>query len=200
MMYRIAHVLFNIVNFFWFRLKVIGKENIPKKGGRAVVCPNHTYWYDPLLVDTIFPAAHPPHWMAKAEIFSNWFNRWILKEMHVFPVDRHHVSVATLKTAMGYLRADKALGIFPEGTRVHKGEHVKPADGFIVFALKTRSPIIPVYIDATYKFRSRTTVIIGKPISLTAYYGKKVNSKETRALAEKILAEIYALKDEEKTD
>lgn len=196
MMYYIAHVLFNIVNFFWFKLKVIGKENIPKDG-RAVVCPNHTYWYDPLLVDTIFPMKHPPHWMAKAEIFSGKFVNWVLKNMHVFPVDRHHVSVKTLKTSLGYLKRDEALGIFPEGTRVAKGEHVKPADGFIVFALKTHSPIIPIYIDATYRFRSQTTVIIGKPIELTEYYGKKLNSKEIDALGVKILDEIYALKQKE---
>ncbi|WP_281672474.1 lysophospholipid acyltransferase family protein [Pseudoramibacter alactolyticus] len=192
MIYRIAHWLFRLVNWCWINVSVEGRENIPKSG-RAVVCANHTYWYDPLLIDTIFPIRRPIYWMAKKEIFSGRFVSWILTKVHVFPVDRHHVSVETLKTTLGYLRNDEQIGIFPEGTRVKKGQKVKPADGFVVFAQKTRAPILPVHITGEYKWRGKVKVTIGEPIWLTEYYGKKMRSEESEAVSEHIMAQIYAL-------
>lgn len=193
MIYRIAHVLFNIVNFFWLNITVEGVENVPKDS-RAVICPNHMYWYDPLLIDTLIKKpVRPVNFMAKAEIFSNKFVNWILKEVHVFPVERHKVSMTTLRTAMGILNDDHLLGIFPEGTRVKPGEKVKPADGFIFFALKTHSPIVPVHIQGSYKFRGKIKVVFGKPIELTEYYGKRLSAKENEALGQKILDQIYSL-------
>ncbi len=113
--------------------------------------------------------------------------------MNVFPVDRHRVSVETLKTTLGYLRNDEQIGIFPEGTRVKKGDKVKPADGFIVFAQKTHAPILPVHITGEYKWRGKVTVTIGEPIWLTEYYDKKMRSEESQALSERIMTQIYAL-------
>ncbi|MCH4072644.1 lysophospholipid acyltransferase family protein [Pseudoramibacter sp.] len=193
MIYRIAHVLFNIVNFFWLNITVEGEENVPDTG-RAVICANHMYWYDPLLIDTVIKRPiRPVNFMAKAEIFKNKFVNWILKEVHVFPVERHKVSMTTLRTAMGILNNDELLGIFPEGTRVKPGQKVKPADGFLFFALKTKSPIVPVHIDGSYKFRGKIRVTFGKPIELKEYYGKRLTAQQNEKIGQEILDQIYQL-------
>ena len=95
--------------------------------------------------------------------------------------------------AKNYLESELVVGIFPEGTRVKEGERIPPASGFIVFAVKTKSPIIPVRIKGEYRFRHKIDVIIGEPIFLTDYYGKKIPEAEIQKLGEEIMDKIYSL-------
>lgn len=57
-----------------------------------------------------------------------------------------------------------------------------------MLAVKTRAPILPMYISENKGFRCRATVIIGKPFLPD---GKE---KDYGAIADDILHRIYALK------
>jgi len=191
MMYKIGRFVVYIMIYLLYKLTVIGKENIPKTGS-ALICPNHISNYDPLAVACI--TAREIHYMAKAELFKNPFLGWFLRKVHAFPVNRNEVSIDTIKTSLKILKNQELLGIFPEGKRVNYGECIQPASGFVVFAIKTKSPIIPVRIRGEFKFRHRIEIIVGEPIYLTEYYGKKISEKDAEALSKKILDEIYDLK------
>ena len=131
--------------------------------------------------------------MAKAELYKNAFTSWIMRAVNTIPVDRGHVSIQTLKDAMRVLKRENILGIFPEGPRVKEGEKKEPLDGFVVFALKTKSPILPVHIDGKFKFRAKINVIFGKPIYLDEYYGRKVKADEISEISKNIMNQIYTL-------
>ena len=83
--------------------------------------------------------------------------------------------------------AGQKLIIFPQGTRgAAEGETKK---GAAMLAVKSRAPILPMYITEGKGFRCRATVVIGKrsrPDPKTKEYG---------ALADDILRRIYALKE-----
>lgn len=191
MIYKICRGIVYLINCIWFKFTIIGKENISKEGS-ALICPNHVSIYDPCVIASITP--RDIHFMAKSELFKNPLLSWLLIKVHAFPVNREKVGIDTIKTSLKILKNQELLGIFPEGKRVKSGERIQPASGFVVFALKTKSPIIPVGIRGEYKFRRKIKIIVGEPIYLTEYYGKKLSEEEMEALGKKIMDIVYGLK------
>lgn len=190
MFYRFGRALIKLLNLILYNIHVEGEENIPETGG-VVLCPNHISNYDPLAVATHMK--RQVHFMAKAELYKNFIVRKVLLAVGTIPVDRGKVSLETLKESLRVLKNGEILGIFPEGTRVKNGERRKPMEGFVVFALKTKSPILPVHIEGEYKFRGKINIKFGKPIELNEYYGKKVKHEEMSKISEKIMDIVYDL-------
>ena len=190
MFYRFGRALIKLLNLILYNIHVEGEENIPETGG-VVLCPNHISNYDPLAVATHMK--RQVHFMAKAELYKNFIVRKVLLAVGTIPVDRGKVSLETLKESLRVLKNGEILGIFPEGTRVKNGERRKPMEGFVVFALKTKSPILPVHIEGEYKFRGKINIKFGKHFELNEYYGKKVKPEEMSKISEKIMDIVYDL-------
>lgn len=190
MIYQTAKGFMRFVNYLLYHIEIVGSENIPETGG-CLLCSNHTSMYDPVAIATRIK--RPVHFMAKAEIFKNPFLNKFFLSVGTIPVNREKVSVETLKQALKVLKNGEILGIFPEGTRVRDGEQVKPMDGFVIFSLKTKSPIVPIHIQGKFKFRHKIRITFGKPIELTEYYGKKLKPEEISKISQKIMDNIYNL-------
>ena len=169
----------------YFGFKVIGRENIPEGG--CVVCPNHVQLSDPPFAAVALGHRIPLRLMAKKELFQkNKLFAWLIAALGAFPVDREGADITAIKTALGSVRAGQKLIIFPQGTRgASEGDAKK---GAAMLAVKTRAPILPMYISENKGFRCRATVIIGKPFLPD---GKE---KDYGAIADDILHRIYALK------
>lgn len=189
--YRICQVIGNIIFRLVFRVKVIGKKNIPKEGG-AIICANHTSNFDPVILGVFIN--RPIHYMAKKELFDNFFLRIIISSLGAFPVDRNSADLSTIRNSIRILRNEKILGIFPEGTRSinHKTNNVKPGIAFM--SIKGKAPVIPVYIDANYRIFRTINIIIGKPIYLDQYYDKKLTNDDYKSISEDIMKALYSLK------
>ena len=169
-------------------LRIHGKENIPQEP--AILCCNHSAFSDPIWV--VF-AAHPKRIfriMAKKELFDIPVLGWLITKVGAFPVDRQISDINAVKTAMQILKSGDKLLIFPEGTTKHKeGDPAKL--GAARIALKTKAPILPVYISENKKFRSKVYVIFGEPFT-----PEPTRTREGyQALAEDIMKRIYALKE-----
>ena len=106
-----------------------------------------------------------------------------------FPVDRSRADLTAIKIALKTVKDGKKLIIFPQGTRDAGEDEAK--DGAAMLAMKTKAPIVPMYISEKKRFRSRVTVIIGEP------FMPETNSKDYSALSHEILHRIYALRPEE---
>ena len=190
---RFFHVLYAAI---WpvFRLvhpiKAVGRENIPE--GAALICPNHTRASDPFFVLFAFGRRHIMRAMAKAELMRIPVIGWLLGKAGVFGVERGSADINAVKTALRVLKDGYKLLMFPEGTRVGEGESVEAKTGAAMFAVRTGSPIIPVYIPAKKRWFRPTVVVIGRP-----YYpqvaGRKGTSEEYRAISDELMERIYAL-------
>ena len=182
----IAFVIFHII----FRIKVEGKDNIPLEG-RLVLCANHHRNWDPILIATVF--SRKISWMGKKELFKNKFFNIFLNWLLVFPVDREVNDIGAVKKALRVLKAEKVLGIFPEGTRVYEFNPENAKAGVALLALKSNSPVIPVYIKSSYKLFSKVCIYIGKPINYKNIYPGKLDMDQYNIISQDILAKIYAL-------
>ena len=165
---------------------VIGRENIPEGG--CVVCANHTQWADPVMVATALGNKYSIGAMAKKELFEIKPLAPLISALGAFPVDREGADITAIKTALGSVRAGQKLIIFPQGSRhAAEGETKK---GAAMLAVKTRAPILPMYISEGKRFRCKATVVIGKPFT------PDPKEKDYGVIADDILHRIYALKEQ----
>ena len=129
------------------KIEIIGIDHIPKNGPLILIC-NHSHNIDPPLVGSFFPRTI--NTMAKAELFINPLSRWLFRSVNAFPVERLKADLHALRIAKTILNQEKALLIYPEGTRNH-GNGMKAAlPGAALIALRTKSPIIPIGITGTH--------------------------------------------------
>jgi 1-acyl-sn-glycerol-3-phosphate acyltransferase len=165
---------------------VTGRENIP--AGGCVICPNHSDVIDPPMVAAAIGNRYPIRVMAKKELFGGGFFDSLITWLGAFPVDRSRADITAIKTALKAVKDGKKLLIFPQGTR-NAGEN-SAKEGAAMLALKTKAPIVPVYITENKGFRTHARVIIGNP------FQPDPQQKDYAALSEEILHRIYALRPE----
>lgn len=148
----------------WFRIKVYGRENIPK-GENLIIAANHLSYFDPTIISlsTLRPVAY----MAKEELFNVPILKQFILMYGAFAVDRKKLEPATIKTAKGILKQGWYIALFPEGTRSKDGiiRNIHKGMGYI--ARTTRTRILPLGIIGSDKPRGPITVRIGKPIDIT---------------------------------
>ncbi|MDY3618971.1 lysophospholipid acyltransferase family protein [Agathobaculum sp.] len=170
----------------YFGFTVKGRKNIPEGG--CVVCPNHCQLSDPPLAAAALGHQVPLRLMAKKELFAKGLLGPLISWLGAFPVDRGGTDITAIKTALGTVKAGQKLIIFPQGTRdAAEGETKK---GAAMLAVKTRAPILPMYISENKKRRCHAKVIIGEP------FLPDVKEKDYGVIADDILRRIYALKEQ----
>jgi 1-acyl-sn-glycerol-3-phosphate acyltransferase len=130
-------------------LRIVNLEVVPKEGS-LLVTSNHLSNADPLILEAVFP--RPLFFMGKAELFQNWFFRWVLKKFGGFPVARGTPDLAALRHARTVLAHGIAVGVYPEGGRSKTGALVTGFPGAGLIALQARAPVLPVAIYGTEFF------------------------------------------------
>ncbi len=190
MFYKILRFFLNVLFSIMFRTKVIGVENVPKTGG-MIMAANHLSNWDPPVVGAYMP--RPVAYMAKEELFSPAIAGFIIKNLYAFPVKRGAADRGAIKTALGILKQDLCLGVFPEGTRSKDGKTHKAEAGVALLAAMSKAPVVPTAIIGTNKiFQNggmlpQLKVIFGEPM----YFEGKHNDKEALAdFSKKIMDKI----------
>lgn len=191
----LGYPLFHLL--FLFRVRYIGKENMPKEGP-VIVCCNHLFALDPCFLIAMF--RRKISFMAKEELFRHKFANWFLRKMKVFPVSRNEADVDAVKTSLRTLKNGEVLGIFPEGHRQQEGrERDVPHGGTVMFAAKTKATILPVTITGTngrVRLFHKVIVKCGKPIPYEELGLVSADKAEYNRVSAEIMAQIYKTKDE----
>ena len=123
-----------------YRMKVVGKENIPQKGP-IIICGNHRSFLDPPLIEVT--CGRYSRFLAKEELTKNKFLAFLGYVFDAILVKRDSKEIVALKESLQTLKNGDCLALFPEGTRngIAKGEKVK--DGAAFFAVRSGAPVIP---------------------------------------------------------
>ena len=149
--YVVKAICWLILKIFW-RMEIIGIENLPQSGG-LIIASNHVSYLDPAVL--VVSLNKKIYFLTKKEVFKNTFVSFILKNLNAFSVDRRNVDMLAFKKAINILREEKVLGIFPEGARSSNGKLQELKLGVIRIAMKTGVPILPVGIIGTHKIYPR---------------------------------------------
>ena len=173
-----------------YRLKVIGKENIPKEGP-VIYCGNHRSYIDPPLI--VVTAGRHVRFMAKEELTKNKFLKFLGYVFDAIYVKRDNKEIAALKTTLKALKNKESIAMFPEGTRngLEKGESVK--EGVAFFVLQTGAKVQPVGIVGGEKPFKRVYVNYGKPLDYSDRVTKKPSKEELEQVSKEIMDNIIML-------
>lgn len=172
-----------------YRVRVIGKANVPKKGP-VIICSNHISNLDPPVVGYTCP--RDIFFMAKEELFKNKLFGAILRKVHAFPIKRGMKDRTALRNALEILSEGNTLGLFPEGTRSKTGEVGEGLTGVGFFALRSEAQVIPCAIIGPYKLGQRLKVVYGPPIEMDGLRERKASAKEVTDI---IMEEIRRLRE-----
>lgn len=196
MIYRIGWTLCIIYLHIMFRVKVVGKENIPRTG--FILASNHRSNYDPPLV--AIHILQQVYFMAKAELFQKKFIGWLMRGFGAFPVERGKGDTGAIDWARGVVERGGVLGMFPEGHRSPDGKPQRPKSGTAMIAGQTKADVLPcaVCCDGPMRFRSRVTVRYGKMIHAAdlGFTGAATSPREIKAASHIIMGKIVELLEE----
>lgn len=154
---------------FFYRFRVVGRKNLPRKGGYVMIC-NHLAATDPVYVLLSRFWGRKMLVLAKDELFHKLpILTWYLKKMGGVPISRGKADTKALDEAVEKVRAGRSLLVFPEGTRSKTGQLQPLKSGAFVVAASAGVPIVPcriIYQDGKPHFWHKVTVVIGSPLSL----------------------------------
>jgi 1-acyl-sn-glycerol-3-phosphate acyltransferase len=193
--YKIAQLwAFNLINLANCNIDILGKENIPRKGGVCFVS-NHGSIFDIIL--SLAYIGRPFGFVAKKELsYIPLFSVWIYILGGLF-IDRKNPRKAlkTINTGIRLLKAGGGMLIFPEGHR-SQGEGLLPfRSGSFKLATQSGVPIIPVSISGSHdvfeKYHrvssANVRIVFGEPIdtgSIAPENRKQILSDRVRSLIE----------------
>ena len=165
-----------------YRVKVVGKENIPKKGP-IIICGNHRSFLDPPLIEVT--CGRYTRFLAKEELTKNKFLAFLGVVFDAILVKRDSKEVVDIKESLKTLKNGDCLALFPEGTRngLEKGEKVK--DGVAFFAVRSGAKVVPCGIKGGQKGDWKVTITYGKTLDYSVYKGTK-----DKEILDKVTGEI----------
>jgi 1-acyl-sn-glycerol-3-phosphate acyltransferase len=130
----------------YFRGRIYGAENVPRRGPLVVVS-NHASHFDPPLLSSCI--GRPVAFMAKEELFEIPFLGKLIQLYGAYPVKRGSADRSAIRAALTCIEQGWAVGIFLEGTRTDDGRITDPKLGAALIAAKAQVPLLPVSLWGT---------------------------------------------------
>ena len=195
--YRLGRLLSRVFIPTFGSIRVTGREHVPQ-GGPLIIVANHQSNADPPVV--VYAIPRPVYFMAKRSLFRGPVVSYLLRAVHVYPVNRDGRDVDALKWALRTLDSGKALLVFPEGTRSPGGLR-RATDGLAYLALSSGAPVLPVGITGTERIRGmfriafhfqRLHVTVGEPFTLPRS-GERIDREQLQAATGEVMRRIAAL-------
>ncbi|MEE2840044.1 MAG: AMP-binding protein [Acidobacteriota bacterium] len=153
--YLVAKLTY-ILSVVFFRLKVEGREHLPREYP-YLICPNHLSF-----LDAFFVVAPLPYRVIKRIFFlgyANYFNRpplnFLGRLIKVIPVDADRHLRQALRLGAEGINMGCCLCVFPEGERSIDG-HLKPfRKGAAILAKEMGVPVVPTALMGSYEIWAR---------------------------------------------
>jgi 1-acyl-sn-glycerol-3-phosphate acyltransferase len=161
-----------------FRIRVVGKERVPKQGA-YIVAPTHRSILDVPFAATITPRT--VRFLAKDDLFSTPIGRRLFDALGAVEVERGTADRGAMRALEGVLARGEPVAIFPEGTRRSGPQIAELYAGAAYLSVKFGVPIVPVGIGGSDHILPkgkvlprvhRVAVSVGEPLSPPVLEGR----------------------------
>ena len=189
--YKFIRGILSVFLKLFFRIERIGVSNIPKEGS-YVFCSNHISALDPIIIGTVRERAF--YFLSKEELVKIPIIGAILKRVNIIPIKRGAGDLGAMRKSIEVLKENKALVMFPEGTRSKDGQLKEAKDGISLIVKKSGCNVVPCAVVGKMKPFNKIKVIYGTPIDMSTYREEKNN----KIITNRIMTEIKKLIDDNK--
>jgi 1-acyl-sn-glycerol-3-phosphate acyltransferase len=148
-----------------------GEKYRAKLKGGAIIAANHTSFIDPFVVGVTFWYRRL-HFLVAEIVMGGKLRSTLLKGVGAIKIDRNAADIEAITKSVNKLKQGFLLAIFPQG-QINKDDNINQVkSGAVLMAIRSNTPIIPMYIAPRKKWYHSRTVIIGDPI-----YPRKICTK-----------------------
>lgn len=194
---------FWLVTHTFYRIKIVGEENIPFRGP-ALLAANHVSYIDAFLIGATVQRFI--RFIMLRSFYDIPLIKGFLKLMNAIPIDpragRESV-MGTLNEAKEQLQKNHVVCIFPEGKVTRDGKMNTFRPGFETIMEGLACPIIPVYLHNVWGsiFSFEGAKVLKKwpkkiPYPVTIYFGKPMTAnakaEEVEAMVKEMAEEFYS--------
>ncbi|MDP2138293.1 MAG: lysophospholipid acyltransferase family protein [Candidatus Didemnitutus sp.] len=198
--YGFFHYWVIVIHQAFFRGEVAGTDNIPEHGP-FLIAANHASHLDPPLVGGY--VGRQMRFFARKTLWSNpvaagWFDG-----LECIPVDRDSGDIGAIRRVLQALHENRAVVLFPEGTRSPDGKFQSPKAGVGLVACKTGVPVVPCRVYGSFEAFGRSnkipnlgapiTLVFGQPIPASDYDVPGAGKERYQIASERIFERIAAL-------
>ena len=170
--------------------RITGMENLPQgKTSPAVLLVKHQSTYETFLMPAIMP--HPLAYVFKKELLYVPVFGWAMGRLDMIHIDRSQRTQAFSKVVeQGKTLLAKGVWIimFPEGTRIPRGQQGDYKTGGTRLAVETGAPVIPIAVTSAKCWPRKA--LIKKPGVVDVSIGKPIPSQGRQA--GELMAEVQA--------
>jgi 1-acyl-sn-glycerol-3-phosphate acyltransferase len=172
------------------RNQVMGYENLPVGNLEpAVLLVKHQSTWETFCMPTLMP--HPLAYVFKKELLYVPFFGWAMGRMDMIHIDRSKRTEAFNKVvAQGQRLLDQGTWVimFPEGTRIERGQQGSYKTGGTRLAIATGAPVIPVAVTSAKCWPRKA--FIKRPGTVEFSIGKPIPSQGRQP--EELMREVEA--------
>jgi len=185
-----------------YRIRIVGRDLIPEKGGALFVC-NHVSWADALLL--IAATDRPIRFLMLKDIYEQPWMKPFARVLGVIPISseqRPREMLHSLQTASDAIRNGEVVCIFAEGQITRIGQLLPFQRGLERIMKDVDAPIVPVALDGVLgspssfkqgKFVWRLPSHIPHPVTVS--FGRPLPSNatafEVRQAVQELLASVW---------
>jgi 1-acyl-sn-glycerol-3-phosphate acyltransferase len=165
-----------------YRMRTVGRENIPAEGPALLVC-NHVTFVDWLIIASA--CKRPPRFVMYHRFLKLPLVGWLFRDAKVIPIAPAHEDGETLEAAFDRIAEDLEAGevvcLFPEGKVTKDGEMNVFRTGVERIVQRTPVPVVPMALVGMWgsffsrkggaamrrpfrRFWSRISVVVGEPV------------------------------------
>lgn len=207
---------------FWYRLAILvvqpllyiftkrdwrGREHIPREGG-LIIAVNHISHVDPFtLAHYLYRTSRIPRFLAKSELWSTPFVKWVMAGAGQIPVHRRTADASlALKDAVAAIERGECLVVYPEGTTTKDPSYwpMVPKTGVARLALMTGAPVVPLGQWGAQEIygqdrklhllpRHMVRMEAAAPVDLSAFTGKPLSGEVLHGATDAIMTEVRRL-------
>lgn len=198
--YGFFHYLAQTIQAMWFRGEVTGTENFPPEGP-FLIASNHTSHLDPPFVGS--QVARQMRFFARKSLWNTPLLAWWLNRVETIPVERDSGDIGAIKRVLLALKENRAVVLFPEGTRSPDGHLQKAKAGVGLMACKTGVPVVPCRVYGSFaafgkghkvpRFGTPVSIVFGPPIPACDYDDPTAGKARYETAAQRIMDRIAAL-------
>ena len=203
---RALHALNRVAMRHYFRLEIVGVENLPEDGC-SIYAPNHASVLDPFVVAAAldFRRLRETYWAGWTGMaFANPLFRFVSRIAQVLPIEQERAAFSSLALSLIVLGRQNSLIWFPEGGRSRDGRIQRFRTGIGI--VLTRRPVrtVPMLIEGTHEAMPvgrllprpvRLRLVVGKPCTVEMLENTGEGATREERIANGLERAVQSLRD-----